>query len=216
MATGAVLWLRLKQWPMLPLFAVASSVMVRHTVVREASSTEKTCSIPHGIPRGLVRRGSPRNLLVASSAPAATPSLPAPRPWRHPPRRRRVLGGDDPRGDLVAASAAAGRAPSPPLVCGEPRRHAPRTPSPTAVHADSSAEAKTPAAIPWPPSRRRHLSLSPVGASSAATCPRPSSTATAQGRVADAACVPPPAGRSARPPRRRVFHGGGVPAAASR
>ena len=43
-------------------------------------------SIPHGIPRGFVRRGGdPHSLPVASSAPAATPSLPAPSLWRHPP-----------------------------------------------------------------------------------------------------------------------------------
>ena len=105
---ASALPLRPKRPPVLLLFAVASSATVSRAVVREASSTEETSplsrpvvssaaappplsltpgslvrgSIPYGIPRRLVRRGAdPHSLLIASSVPAATPSLPVFRLW---------------------------------------------------------------------------------------------------------------------------------------
>ena len=166
-----------------------------------ATSSATTSHIPHGRPSGLVRGG------------------------RRPPRPSR---------DPVASFTAVAPASSPPDVLvreaafySRPRRLARGGEHPCGY---PSFAAATPlplpgrrplAALTWTCLRQLPPAPLPPAASSAATCPRPSSIATLHGRLA----VPSPqplsicAGRSSRPPRRRVFRGGGcggVPAAAPR
>ena len=81
MTTEAVLWLRLR--PTLPLLAAASSVTVRYTVVREASSAKETSPLSGTVvsfAAAAPRFPSPPNSLVRGSI-ASCHTLP-PRPSR--------------------------------------------------------------------------------------------------------------------------------------
>ena len=137
----------------------------------------------------------------SSSAVFPPPDVLAREAAPHGRPRRLIRGSEDPHGHHVASSAAA--------------------------VASRSATNGRPRGLDDVPSRRSRGLLRggappdplPPAASSAATCPRPSSEATAHSRPADAVGASPPsigAGRGARPPRRRVFRGGGVPSVAPR
>ena len=176
-------------------------------------------------------------------AAAYAPSLPQPRPAMPMTTSPKGVcaalsthGGDDPRGHPVASSAAAGDAsppgsrpprpsaqihprrrrhlrPSRGLLCGGgtsppsrsgPRRHPPR-PS-----ARPCPRRRSPlATVPWTCLRRRPHAPRPLR-------PRPRRYARAP-RPRQPTAIPLMRwAPSARPPRRRVFGGGGVPVAAPR
>ena len=199
MTTAAVLWLCLKRRPTLPLFAVASPMTVRYTVVREASSTEETSSLSHTVASSAA--AAPRfppplaaSFEAASHADLCQRQLPhTPSPplvcgaIPHGRPRRLVLGSDDPCGHLVATSSGSC---SPSL----PRRTA--TTCPTDVRAALLAETTSLSAVPWPHPNLRPSLPPPLTSSSGKPCP----TAVRADSPAEAQT---PATVPWSPPRRR-------------